>query len=44
MNPTEASSNIIVAMINNGYICTPEDIAEAYKIIYTAVNYPEGNY
>lgn len=43
MNTTEAASNIIVAMINNKFIASPEEIAEAYKTIHYAIRYPEGN-
>lgn len=41
MNVTEATSNIIITMINNKYLSTPEEISSAYKEIYKAVNYPE---
>lgn len=43
MNATEATSNIIVAMINNHFICSPEDVSNAYKIIFDAVNHPNKN-
>lgn len=41
MNATEATSNIIIAMINNKFIADSEEISSAYKTIYKAVNYPE---
>lgn len=41
MNAVEATSNIIIAMINNKYLSTPEEISSAYKEIYKAVRYPE---
>lgn len=40
MNATEATANLIVAMINNKFISTSEEIAEAYKIIYKSVRTP----
>lgn len=43
MNETEATSNIIVAMINNKFISTPDEIATAYKIIFNAVLRPLEN-
>lgn len=43
MTPTEATSNIIVAMINNKFINTPEEIAIVYKTIYQAVYSPLDN-
>lgn len=43
MNPTEATSNIIVAMINNHFICSPEDVNAAYKTIYDTVTHPNKN-
>lgn len=43
MNHTEATSNIIVAMINNHYINNPEDVSTAYKIIFEAVSNPNNN-
>ena len=41
MGATEATSNIIIAMINNKFISTPDEISEAYKSIYSAVRNPE---
>lgn len=43
MNPIEATSNIIVAMINNKFINSPEDIATAFQTVYKAVRHPEEN-
>ena len=43
MNETEATSNIIVAMINNHFISNPEDISSAYKIIFEAISNPYNN-
>lgn len=40
MSDTEATSNIIVAMINNKFVSTPEEIATAYKEIFKAVYKP----
>lgn len=40
MNATEATSNIIIAMIDNKYLSTPEEISAAYKEIYKAVDNP----
>lgn len=39
MNATEATTNMIVAMIGNKFLASPEDVAEAYKTIYNAVRY-----
>jgi hypothetical protein len=41
MDATEATSNIVIAMINSKFISTPEEISSAYKEIYKAVRYPE---
>lgn len=43
MNQTEATSNIIVAMINNHFISNPTDISAAYKIVFEAVSNPYNN-
>ena len=43
MQSTEATTNIIVAMINNRFISSPEEISKAYKEIYKAVKYPDEN-
>lgn len=40
MNDKEVTSNIIVAMINNKFIATSEDISTAYKEIFKAVYNP----
>lgn len=40
MNATEATSNIIVTMINNKLLNTPEEIAEAFQSIYPFVRDP----
>lgn len=40
MQPTEATTNIIVAMINNKFLSSPEEISKAYKEIYKAVRRP----
>lgn len=40
MNPTEATSNIVVALINAKFISDPEEVAEAYKTIFEAVRNP----
>lgn len=40
MNATEATSNIVSALINNRFITSPEKIVKAYKDIYKAVRYP----
>lgn len=41
MGATEATSNIIIATINNKFISTPEEISEAYKSIFSAIRNPE---
>lgn len=43
MSQTESTTNIIVAMINNHFICTPEDVSSAYKTIFDAVSHPTKN-
>lgn len=43
MNSTEATANIIIAMINNKYLATPEDVSKAYKEVFKAVRYPDEN-
>ena len=43
MNSIEATSNIIISMINNHFISSPEDIVTAYKKIHEAVRHPEDN-
>lgn len=40
MNGTEATTNIIVAMINNHFLCNANEISEAFKTIYKAVDKP----
>lgn len=41
MNPTEHTTNIVIALINNHFISTPDDIVKAYKTIYNAVENPQ---
>ena len=41
MNATEATANIIIAMINNKLVVKTEDIAEAYNTIYNAIRNPK---
>lgn len=43
MNATEATSNIIIAMVNSKFISTPDEVAEAYKTIYSVVRNPNTN-
>lgn len=40
MQSIEASANIVIAMINNKFLSTPEEAAEAYKTIYNAISNP----
>ena len=40
MNPTESTTNIIVALINADRLATVEQVAEAYKTIYNTVVNP----
>ena len=40
MNPSQHTTDIIVAMINNKFISTNDEIATAYKEIYKAVYEP----
>lgn len=41
MDSTEATSNIIIALINNHFISSKDDIVTAYKEIYKAVRNPD---
>lgn len=43
MGITEATTNIVIAMINIKAVTTPDEISQAYKEIYKAVRNPEGN-
>lgn len=43
MNSIEATSNIIIALINNRFINSPDDIVEAYQKIHKVVRHPEEN-
>lgn len=43
MNEIEATSNIIVAMINNKFLSTSDEISIAYKEIFNAVYRPLDN-
>lgn len=40
MNATEATSNMVTALINNKFITTPNEVVQAYKDIYEIVRYP----
>lgn len=40
MSPKDNATNIIIAMINNNYIATPEQVSEAYKVIYSTIVNP----
>jgi hypothetical protein len=40
MNPTEAATNIVTALINNKFITTPETASKAYKIIFETIVKP----
>ena len=41
MGKIEATTNIIIALINNHFISTPSEIVEAYKTIYKVVENPQ---
>ena len=41
MSPLEATTSIIIAMINNNSIATAEQVSEAYKTIYSTVIKPQ---
>lgn len=43
MNDTEATSNIVIAMINNNRLLKTEQVVEAYKEIFKAINNPLKN-
>ena len=40
MNPTEATSNIVIALINSKYVQHAKDVPALYKEIYKAVAQP----
>ncbi len=40
MNTTEATSNIVIALIEQRFLCTPEEVSNAYKEIFNAVSKP----
>ena len=42
MDIKECTVSIIVAMINNGDIATPEQVSQAYKTIYATIANPIG--
>lgn len=37
MDPIEATSNIVVAMLNNKCISSPEDVSKAYTTIFNCI-------
>lgn len=41
MGKTEATTNMVIALINNHFISTPDDIVKAYKTIYNTVENPQ---
>ena len=41
MGKIEATTNIVVALINNHFVSTPSDVVEAFKTIYKAVENPD---
>lgn len=41
MGKLEATTNMVIALINNHFISTPDDIVEAFKTIYKAVENPQ---
>lgn len=41
MNATEHTTNIVIALINNSRIATPEQVCEAYKNIYSTIVNPQ---
>ena len=40
MSPNEVTSNMIIALINQRFISTPEEVTSAYKEIFKAVTKP----
>lgn len=38
MSDGEITANIIIAMINNNFLATSEQVVEAYKTIYISVS------
>ncbi len=41
MGKIEATTNMVIALINNRFIATPDDVVEAFKTIYKAVENPQ---
>lgn len=41
MNPTEHTTNIVIALINNSRVSTPDQVCEAYKKIYSTIINPQ---
>ena len=41
MNPTEHTTNIVIALINNNRVCTADQACEAYKKIYKTIVNPD---
>ncbi len=41
MGKIESTTNIVIALINNHFISTPDQIVEAFKTIYKAVENPQ---
>lgn len=41
MGKLESTTNMVIALINNHFISTPDDVVEAFKTIYKAVENPQ---
>ena len=41
MGKIESTTNIVIALINNHFISTPDQIVEAFKTIYKGVENPQ---
>lgn len=41
MGKIEATTNMVIALVNNHFISTPDEIVETFKTIYKAVDNPQ---
>ena len=40
MSPNQITSNMVIALIEQRFVCSPAEVSEAYKEIYKAVTNP----
>ena len=41
MGKIEATTNMVIALINNHFVSTPEEVSEAYKTIAKTIENPQ---